>query len=177
MNRNEFLKVLRKHLSFLNKEELEKEMLYYINEIDKSKKSDEEVIKSFGSIDDIVKKVCKSHGIDYKNVVKDYRFGGLFNFYDNLLTIGNIFKKGDSKKRLNIVTDLFILIVITCVLKIPFIFIRDLGDSLIGILWNNNLTILAIWGLIIEIIYVLLALYFFVKTLNKWANNIKETDK
>lgn len=173
MKRDEFLKNLRKRLAFLNKSEREKVILYYINEIDKSKKSDEEVIKEFGSIENIVKNVCQDHGIDYKKVAKDSIFHSITNFYNDLLEVGTIFKEGDSKKRKNIVIDLLILIVITCVLKIPFLFVRDLGDSLITYLWNSNIALLAIWGLIMEILYIILALLFFMKTLKKWINNLK----
>lgn len=172
MKRDEFLKTLRKRLSFLNKQELEKEMLYYINEIDKSKKSDEEVIKSFGSIEDIVKKVSEAHGIEYKRVAKRNYFEWFQNFYDQLLDLSNIFKKSDTQKRTKLIIDLLFLIAITCILKIPFIFVRDLGDNLIGILFISNINVLAIWGLAIEIIYVVVALSFFMKTLKKWIHSI-----
>ncbi len=103
-------------------------------------------------------------------------FDPIYRFYNLLLDIGSAFKAGDTKKRISIVTDLCILVVITCFLKIPFIFIRDLGDNLIGVFLKNNMNVLAIWGLIIELVYVFLALTFFIRTLKKWVNNL-QTEK
>ena len=174
MKRKDFLKLLRKNLSFLSKEELEKEVLYYINEIDKSKKSDEEVIKSFGSIDSIVKDVCKKRGLDYKSVKKNDKFKLFQNYYNDLVDLSDVFKNGDRNKRIKLVLDLLLLLVVTCVLKIPFIFVRNLGDSLFSIVFNSNITILAIWGLIIEILYVIIALSFFMKTLKKWIKGLSK---
>lgn len=171
MNRDTFLKSLRKHLSFLEKEELEKEILIYINKIDGSKMSDVEVIQSFGKMDDIVKDVCKKHGINYKTVkVNDNWFK---RFYNELVDLSTILKNSDGKKRGKILLDVLLLIVITCVLKIPFIFVRDLGDQFVGTVLQNDMTILAIWGLIIEFFYIVVALYFFVHTFEKWFQNLK----
>jgi len=174
MKRKEFLKLLRQRLTFLSKEELEKEVLYYINEIDKSKKSDEEVIKSFGSIDNIVKDVCKKRGLDYKKVSKNNGFKFFQNYYNELIDLSDIFKNGDRNKRIKLLLDLLLLLVVTCVLKIPFIFVRNLGDSLFGIVFNGNIMVLAIWGLVIEILYVILALSFFMKTLKKWIKGLSK---
>jgi len=171
MNRNTFLKRLRKHLNFLEKEELEQEVLFYINKIDSSKETDEEVIKSFGSMDSIVKEVAKKHGVNYKNVAKKEKW--YKRFYNALLDLSTILKNSDGKKRTKILLDLLLLVVITCILKIPFIFVRDLGDRVVETILNSNITILAIWGLIIEIIYVVVALSFFIKTFLKWFSNME----
>jgi hypothetical protein len=174
MKRHEFIKKLRKRLSFLKKEDLESEVLYYINEIDKSKLEDTIVIKSFGSIDDIVENICKKYKIDYKEVTEKNLLGKIKYFYKELVDLGTILKNSDGKQKLKIVGDLLILILVTCVLKIPFIFIRDLGDKIIEVFLNNSMSFLAIWGLIIEIAYVIFALYFFVNTFQKWFSKMDE---
>lgn len=171
MNRKEFLRKLRKELSFLDKKELEKEMLEYINKIDSSNSSDSEVIKSFGNMEDIIKDVCKKYKLDYKQIKKEKQ-GWFKNFYNDLIDLSTILKNSDGKKRSKILLDLLFLIVVTCVLKIPFIFLRDLGDRLTEVIWNSNVTILAIWGLVIELIYVVTALTFFIKTFKKWFTNL-----
>lgn len=173
MNRKEFLKKLRKELSFLEKKELEKEMLEYINKIDSSNSSDIEVIKGFGSMEDIIKEVCKKHKLNYKQI-KEEKQGWFKNFYNDLIDLSTILKNSDGKKRSKILLDILLLIVVTCVLKIPFIFLRDLGDRLIEAILKSNVTILAIWGLIIEIIYVIVALTFFIKTFKKWFSNLEK---
>lgn len=93
-------------------------------------------------------------------------------FYDDLLDLANVFKKSDNQKRMRMIIDLLFLVVITCVLKIPFIFVRNIGDNLISIILNGNINVLAIWGLLIEILYVIIALSFFMKTLKKWMKNV-----
>jgi hypothetical protein len=174
MKRNEFIKKLRQKLYFLNRDERESEVLYYINEIDKSKNEDATVIKTFGSFDDIVYKACQKYGYDYKEVTEKNLFGKIKYFYLELIDLGTIFRNSDGKKKAKIIGDLLFLILITCFLKIPFIFIRDLGDKFIEVFLDNSITYLAIWGLIIEIFYVFFALYFFVKTFRKWFLEIKD---
>lgn len=113
-----------------------------------------------------MKKIKKS-----KKSKKNY-FEWFQTFYDNLLELATIFRKSDNQKRIKMIVDLLFLVAITCVLKIPFIFVRTLGDDLISILFNGNINFLAIWGLIIEILYVLIALSFFMKTLKKWIDSM-----
>ena len=171
MNRNEFLRSLRKSLSFLEKEELEREVLFFINKIDSAKEADEEVIKTFGSMEDIVKEVAKRHGLNYKTVKKKESW--FKKFYNELVDLSTILKNSDGKKRGKILLDILLLIVITCVLKIPFIFVRDMGDNFVETILESNMTILAVWGLFIELVYVVVALCFFIKTFEKWFRNIK----
>lgn len=174
MNRHEFLIKLRKSLSFLTKEELEKEVLYYINKVDESKLADTEIIRSFGSMEDIVKEVCERHGLNYKIVKREASISWFRNFYDELVSVSTILKKSNGKERTKILLDVLLLIVITCFLKIPFIFIRDLGDRLTETLFNSNMFVLAIWGLFIEVAYVIIALSFFIRTFRKWFKGLEK---
>lgn len=169
MNRKVFIKQLRSHLKFLDKKALEEEVLYYINKIDKSKKSDEEVIKSFGSMEDIVHEVCKRRKIEAVSK-KDFF---IVQFYNDLVDLGTLLKNCDGKKRGKILLDLLVLVLLTCFLKIPFIFIRDLGDQIIDGFFNSNITFFALWGLVMELIYVLFALSYFVRTFRKWFGNLE----
>lgn len=105
--------------------------------------------------------------------MKNKKESVLKRFYNELMELSTIFKNSDGKKRMSIVMDLLFLVVIVCILKIPFIFIRDLGDNLIEAVFNSNLTFLSIWGLILELVYVVVALSFFFKTFEKWLKNMK----
>lgn len=164
MNKEDFLKELEKELSFLEKEKVIKEINVYDNKFKKSKKSDEEVIKSLGEIDDIVKNIKIKYEKKSSSWVK--------SCIDTLQDLIIIFKKSDNKKRGKLIVDILFLLVITCVLKVPFIFIRNLGDNLLGIVFDSNIKILGIWGIIIELGYLFVALSFFMKTLQKWLANI-----
>lgn len=167
MSRKEFLKSLRKNLSFLKKEDLENVVLEYINKIDSSKEEDSKVIASFGSMDKIIKDVKKKYKTEKKKefVIK--------RFYNELVDLSTVLKNSDNKRRGKIIVDLLLLIAITCVIKIPFIFVRDIGDNITNVFFDNNITILALWGLVIELLYVVIALVYFVKTFEKWFTNIK----
>lgn len=174
MNRATFINKLRHNLKFLDKETKEKEVLYYINKIDKSKKSDEEVILSFGTMEEIKKEVCKRNNLDYEIINRQNNF--FKDFYHDLTTLGEVLRKSDGKKKGRIVVDLLILVFVTCFLKVPFIFIRDIGDRLIEFISQSNITFLAIWGLIIEIFYVVFALLYFIRTFRKWFKNIDKVN-
>lgn len=171
MNRKRFLRGLRKHLSFLEREELESVVLEYINRIDCSKKKDEEIIATFGSFKDIQREVAEKYSKDSKKVLK--KENGIQDFYKNLKNFGKIIKNSEGKKKGKIFFDLLLLILITCILKIPFLFLRDIGDRYIATFLDNNLHFLASWGLIIEIIYIIVAISFFIRTFQKWFKNLK----
>ena len=94
------------------------------------------------------------------------------DFYDNLLELANIFRNSDSQKKKKIIVDLIFLVIVVSVLKIPFIFVRDICENVITLMFDNSMSILAVWGLVIEILYVLIALTFFVRTLKKWIKTI-----
>ena len=94
------------------------------------------------------------------------------SYYDLLMDLYELFKQSNNECRLKLIGDLFFLLVITCVIKIPFIFVRNLGDNIISIIFNSNITILAIWGLVLELIYAIVALVFFLKTLKKWLKQL-----
>lgn len=170
MNRKQFIKKLRRNLKFLDKKNLEEEIYVFTKQLNKSKKSEEETIKSFGSIKDIVKEICNNRNLDYNKVSKYHFFKGYYNDFVDLI---NIFKNNNGKTRFKIITDLLLLIVVTCILKIPFIFIRDMGDKSIDIFFKNDVKLLTVWGVLIEIIYIIVALSFFLKTFKKWFRNIK----
>ena len=105
--------------------------------------------------------------------MKDKKESVFKRFYNELLDLSTVFKNGDGKKKLSIIGDLLFLVLITCILKIPFIFVRDLGDNLIETMINGNMAVLSIWGLALELIYAVVALSFFFKTFEKWMKNLK----
>lgn len=165
MNKSEFLKELEKEIQFLNQEEIKKVIASY-------EKMEEEAIASL-ELEQVIKDICKQYGMNYDIVVSKHFSKFFREFYNDLLSLGTMLRNSDRQKRIKIIIDLVLLLVVTCVLKIPFIFVRDLGDNLITSFFNSNLTALAIWGLIMEIIYVVVALSFFIKTFQKWFKNME----
>ncbi len=170
MNKQQFLKTLKKRLNFLSEKNLQEFLNYYINEIDKSKEDEKKIIKSFGPIDNIIDDAKKKYNITENS--KGF-MDKMLNFYKNLTEIGTEFKKGDNKKKIAIIKDLLILVFVTCFFKIPFILLRTFGDQLIDVFLNSNIFYLAIWGLLIEIFYIIFALYYFIRTMNKYYLNME----
>lgn len=91
------------------------------------------------------------------------------SFYNTLIKVSELFSKKDIGGKLIIIRDLLFLIIITCLLKIPFIFIRDVFDSIVESIVSGNMLLLSIWALLIEFLYVILALLFFKRTLARYV--------
>ncbi len=104
----------------------------------------------------------------------DMRNNWFKSFYETLIEMSNLLNKQDTSGKFKIVKDLIILIVVTCFLKIPFIFIRDLGDNIVGAVFPDSEMVFVILGLSIELIYVIVALWFFDRTLKRYIENEKK---
>ena len=79
--------------------------------------------------------------------------------------------KNDMKENAKIILDLLVLIAFICLLKIPFLFIQNIGDDLL--LSFNQPILLEIGHFILEIVYIVVALMFFMNIFNKWFSNLK----
>ncbi len=99
------------------------------------------------------------------------------DFYNTLLKVGQKLNKEDNHGKFIIIRDLLILMLVICFFKIPFIFIRDILESVFNIVSSENTLILALIGLILEIAYIILALIFFKRTLKRYIDNNKENKK
>ena len=92
-------------------------------------------------------------------------------FYTKLVDLGGVLRKSDTQGKIKILLDLLFLAVVTCLLKIPFILIRDLGDNAIETFISEE-HVFGLWGLVIEILYVICAVFFFIKTFIKWFDKL-----
>ena len=79
--------------------------------------------------------------------------------------------KNSSKANAKILIDIFILLLLTCIIKIPFILVRDLGNSIFDFFASPLL--LNIWHLILELIYLVVAVTFFLNVFKKWFQHLK----
>ncbi len=176
MNKDEFVSRLETSLDIfedsVKKQEIEN-YLTRIEEREKNGESEEEIIKSFGTITEITETILKNHGINPKKLSKKNSF--IYKQFEELFQVIHHvideMSKNDFQNNLKIILDLLILIAFICLLKIPFILVRNLGDSLIT---NLNITFMSgIWGLIVDIIYIIVALVVFMNIFNKYFKNIK----
>ena len=137
MNQEEFIKKLKDKLDILTSEALNDEIKYFESEIEKQKDqnvSEEDIIKSFGNLENIEKQILKKHGINPEKVMKNENF--IYKKFEELFQVihrvVDIMSKNDLKDNVKILFDLFILIIFVCFIKIPFILIQNLGDSLLS---------------------------------------------
>lgn len=176
MNKDEFVSRLETSLDIfedsVKKQEIEN-YLTRIEEREKNGESEEEIIKSFGTITEITETILKNHGINPQKLSK--KNGLIYKQFEELFQVIHHvideMSKNDFQNNLKIILDLLILIAFICLIKIPFILVRNLGDSLIT---NLNITFMSgIWGLIVDIIYIIVALVVFMNIFNKYFKNIK----
>ena len=176
MNKEEFASRLETSLDIFEDSVKKQEIGNYLKKIEEREKngeSEEEIIKSFGTITEITETILKSHGINPKKLSK--KNGFIYRQFEEFLQVIHHvideMSKNDFQNNLKIILDLLILIAFICLLKIPFILVRNLGDSLIT---NLNITFMSgIWGLIVDIIYIIVALVVFMNIFNKYFKNIK----
>ena len=176
MNKEEFASRLETSLDIFEDSVKKQEIENYLKKIEEREKngeSEEEIIKSFGTITEITETILKSHGINPKKLSK--KNGFIYKQFEELFQVIHHvideMSKNDFQNNLKIILDLLILIAFICLLKIPFILVRNLGDSLIT---NLNITFMSgIWGLIVDIIYIIVALVVFMNIFNKYLKNIK----
>ena len=180
MNQEEFIKKLKDKLEILTPEALEEEIKIYELEIERQKEQnikEEDIIKSFGTIENIVKKILKKHGINPEKVMKKEsllykKFEELFEVIHRVV---DVMSKNDFKENVKIFFDLLILIIFISLIKIPFILIQNLGDSLLS--YIDIPYISDIWGLIVDLIYIVIAVIIFINIFTKWFKNLKTTKK
>ena len=176
MNKEEFVRRLETSLDIFEDSVKKQEIENYLKKIEertKNGESEEEIIKSFGTMTEITETILKSHGINPQKLSK--KNGFIYKQFEELFQVIHHvideMSKNDFQNNLKIILDLLILIAFICLLKIPFILVRNLGDSLIT---NLNITFMSgIWGLIVDIIYIIVALVVFMNIFNKYFKYIK----
>lgn len=165
MNKEYFLNEVEKKLNKLSLEDKQTE----INKLDeyiesgKTKNiSEEEIIKSLGSIDDLVKTIYVQREI--KDEKKKIPFKEeIINIWRGIK--GN-FQSKDKKIILNTIGSIVTIIIVAIIIKVPFIFIRTLLlDFLNGA--NIAINIQNIIATLFEILYVVIAIIYIYKRLKK----------
>ena len=168
MKKEEFLQQVRTRLDVLLESEREKELRILSDSI-----NTDDDIKGLGSVDDVCKKIYTSRGIDYAKIHGDGRVHqGLEDMFLIIQNLVQQMSKNSFKDNVKIVFDLLILFAFIAIIKIPFIAVRNLGDSLFSYL---DLTFVSnIWGLVIELVYIVVAFILFINIFNRYFSNYKK---
>ena len=139
--------------------------------------SEEEALASLGKPEDVAKEIYRKHGVAFSKVHKKHgfvyqKFEQLFQVIHRLV---DVMSKNDLKSNAKIVLDILILIAFVAILKIPFIVVQNLGDSLLSYLAIPVIS--DIWSLLMDLIYIVVAVIVFINIFQKYFKNIQSDKK
>jgi len=170
MNKEEFINKLRKRLNILEDGEIEdivSEYEGYIDEKVSLGKTEEEAVKELGDFEEIVSDLLSAYKL---KTSKDD------NFFNSLLSkIGSFIDKfmdslneKSGRDIIKILIEVVLILFLICLLKIPFAMIRDLGTDIFEELIRPiGYVFASIWTFIIEVSYIIVAVIFFIKMIEK----------
>lgn len=152
MNKEEFLKSLTKNLKYLNPSLKDAEIEKFQNMTD------------YNDLDPIeeANKIYERNGINIK-VTK--------SFLNSLSTIIEVFSSNDSKNIGQLLLFFLYLFSLIIIIKIPFIYVRDMISTIFGIFQNDNANV--IWNLTIEALYAITTIIVFIRLIKNKAYNIE----
>ena len=158
MTKEEFLTELKKNLKYLNKKEREEELVYYEN------------LDNY-NLDPIriANEIYQRRGIKIV-LVKKIKF---LDAVDVLIKSLQSKNKEKLKKVLLFFLYMFLLIII---IKIPFIYIRDMISNIFIDTFKNNSTY-AIWAISLEFLYAITAILIFIRMIKNKAIELEKEDK
>ena len=168
-----YLEEIKSYLTILDEETINKE-LDNIKNVLLSKGKFEEL--NLVSPKEQASIILKSHNINPDIVLKKQKgiknkFKEIGDAFNNLV---NIMSKNDLKANLKIILDIIILLFFVSLVKIPFIAIRNIGESL---LQNINFPLgYDIWGFAIEVVYIIVAIMIIINVFPKWFKNLKPSN-
>ena len=157
MNKQKFLKSLSKKLKYLPKDIRNFELSKYEN------------LTDYNNLDPIIEanKIYTSKDLNIKVNSK-------VKLFSSVETIIKELQSKDQKRILNIVKFFLYLIFLLIILKIPFIYVRDMISNLFNNLFINDNTYM-IWNLAFELLYAITTIIIFINLINKKASEIEKS--
>ena len=172
MKKDEFEKNLRKRIEIFTEEEQKNIIKYYKDKIETSNLLEEKAIEELGSIEQITNEIYLNHGIDPLKIKKKKIRTKLEELFQLIHDIIEKMSHNTLKENSKIILDFFVLIFFICLIKLPFIFVRNMGEILINPLEIPIMN--TIWGVLIDIIYIIVAIFVFINIFTKWFGSLKE---
>ncbi len=170
MNKEEFIKKLRKRLNVLEDSEVEdiiNEYVGFIEEKVNAGKTEEEAIKELGDFEEIVSDLLSAYKV--KEPSKDYGISGFFDkIVNSIERFINLFETKNYSEICKILIEIIFIAILIAILKIPFSLIEDLADKLFFSFDNPFCFILGtIWKFIINLSYIIISVIIFIKVIEK----------
>lgn len=171
MNKEEFLKKLRKRLEVLEDSEIEDILSEYEGFIDEKVSkglTEEQAVKELGNFNEIVDDLLAAYKVK-RTSGEENIFNKVINKISDAIDLFmESLNNKSGKDIVKVLIEIILILFLICLLKIPFAMIRDLGSSIffeltfpIGNIFSG------IWAFIIEISYIIVAVIFFIKTFEK----------
>lgn len=167
MNKKEFISFLDEKLYYLLDNAKNTEISKYESVIDNyvnMGQSEEDAVASFGDPNDLVKAIYLSHGLDYKKFNSSSITGK--GIKDSFKSFYSSITGTDKKKAKNAILGFLYIILVVILLKVVFIFIRDMGTQVFSDLYSDT-TFSRIYDITFEVLYVLVAIFVFFKMFTK----------
>ena len=156
MDKEKFLEELKYQLRYLNNKAKEEELKNYENLQDYNLKPEEEA-----------NRIYQKRGLNIKVTKKT-------SFLDAVSTIIDIIKTKNKKSVLDIVLFFIYMFILIILIKIPFIYVRDIISTIFGVVITNNI-LGTIWNLAFELLYALTAILIFIKMIKNKAKDYENT--
>lgn len=176
MNRTKFLQDLKNGISIFEESYQQQKILEIDEKISKLVEtgiSEEDALKQMGDVKSYIDFIYQENHVSYQatHQRKSFLSSSYEQLFKTIRHVIDVMGQNSSKANVKILIDVFILLGLTCILKIPFILVRDLGDSTLGFFANPLLN--NIWHLIVELIYLVVAITFFLNVFKKWFQNLR----
>lgn len=176
MNRTTYLQTLKNGLSIFEESYQQQKILETDEKISlfiEQGLSEEAALEKVGNVQVLIDSIYKENHVDYAQTMpkKSFLFSSYEQLFKTIRHVIDVMSRNSSKANAKILIDILILLGLTCVIKIPFILVRDLGDSTLDFFANPLLS--NIWHLIVELIYLVVAVTFFLNVFKKWFQNLK----
>ncbi len=178
MNKNQYLQEFKNGLSIFEEDYQQKKVLELDDKISKmvnNGKSEEEVLSRLGEVSNLVLEIYHENHVNYKKEKMNFFQKNFTKLVDTIHYVIDVMSKNSAKANMKIIFDLLVLIFLICLLKIPFLVIQDWGTSLLDVF--SIPLFVKIWYLIIDFIYIVVAIIAFAHIFIKWFEALKVRKK
>ena len=183
MSKEEFLKNLRKKLSILEESEIDdiiEEYNGYIEEKIVGGSTEEEAVSSMGNIDELARDLLSAYKIKSPNEKTKDTFNNIIDGGIHVFErIIDTFAHKSFQEIIRFIFELVFIFLLIAICKLPFEMIESLGRSAFYSLGGGAFRVLAhIWEFIIEFVYLVFAVLFFIKIFeSRYLSEFEEIHK
>lgn len=174
MDKNTYLQTFKNGLSIFEESYQQKQVLDLEQKISKkvaSGKTEEEALTELGDVAAQIRLIYQKNHVAEKAQKTSFFAEKYESLLDIIHRIIDVMSKNSAKANMKIIFDILILIFLVCIIKIPFILVKDLVESLLAFLSSPFIN--SLWNFIVELSYVFIAIIVFLNIFRRWFQNLK----